>query len=331
MNGCHGSRIEHCISSERARAGVLAFLSMASVAAFAESYPAKPVRVIVPAQAGGAADVVARKIGAKLTDLWHQQIVVDNRIGVVGAEIAAHAPADGYTVLFTPDTLIMRESVYTKLPYRTLSDFDAVTLAVLQPNVMVVQPSLPVKTVKEFVALAKAKPGELLYGSAGSGTPQHMAGELFRLLAKVDIVHVPYKGVPQAITDVMGGRVHCAFGSPVSVLPHVRENRLRLLAVTTARRAASLPDVPTMAEAGVPGYEFTGWLGLLAPKDTPRAIVRQLHRETARIVNEADVKQLLVTSGTEPVGNTPEEFAALLKSELAKWTKVARQAGIKAD
>jgi len=313
------------------RTNLLVFLSLISSAAFAQSYPGKPLRVIVPAQAGGAADVVARKLGAKLTEVWRQQVVVDNRIGVVGAEIAAHAPPDGYTVLFSPDTLIMRESVYTKLPYRTLRDFDPVTLAVLQPNVMVVQPSLPAKTVQEFITLARAKPGQLMYGSAGNGTPQHMAGELFRILAKVDIVHIPYKGVPQAVTDLMGGRVQCAFGSPLSVLPHVRENRLRLLAVTTARRAASLPDVPTMAEAGVPGYEFTGWLGVFVPKATPRAIIDKLHRETARLVHDLDVKQLLVTSGTEPVGNTPGEFAALLKSEIAKWTKVAKEAGIKVD
>jgi tripartite-type tricarboxylate transporter receptor subunit TctC len=233
--------------------------------------------------------------------------------------------------LFTPDSLIMRESVYAALPYKTLRDFAPVTLAVRQPSVMVVQPSLPARTVQEFIALAKAKPGQLNYGSAGNGTPQHMAGELFRLLAKVDIVHIPYKGVPQAVTDLIGGRVQCAFGSPVSVLPHVRENRLRLLAVTTAQRSPNLPDVPTIAESGVPGYDFTGWLGLVAPRGTPRGIVDTLQRETARIVHEPDVKQLLTTGGTEPVGNAPDEFAAFLKSELARWTRVAKEAGIKPD
>ena len=313
------------------QARVVALLLAGASAAFAQSYPSKPVRIIVPSQAGGAADVVARKIGGKLTETWRQQVVVDNRIGVVGAEITAQAPPDGYTVLFTPDSLIMRESVYAALPYQTLRDFAPVTLAVRQPSVMVVQPSLPARTVQEFIALAKAKPGQLNYGSAGNGTSQHMAGALFRVLAKIDIVHIPYKGVPQAVTDLIGGHVQCTFGSPVSVLPHVRENRLRLLAVTTAQRSPNLPDVPTIAESGVPGYDFTGWLGIVVPKGTPRSIVDTLQRETARIVHEPDVKQLLTTGGTEPVGNAPDEFAAFLKSELARWTRVAKEAGIKPD
>ena len=301
------------------------------IAATAQTFPAKPLRVIVPSQAGGAADVVARKIGARLTAAWHEAVVVDNRIGVVGVELAAQAAADGHTILFTPDSLIMREAVYPDLTYRTLRDFAPVTLAVLQPNVMVVQPALPARTVQEFIALAKTKPGQLNYGSAGNGTAQHLAGELFRVLAKIDIVHIPYKGVPQAVTDLIGGRVQCTFGSPVSVLPHVRENRLRLLAVTTAQRSRLMPDVPTMAEAGVAGYEFTGWLGMFVPAGTPRPTIDKLQRETARIVHESDVAQLLATGGTEAVGNRPDEFAASLKTEIARWTRVAREAGIKAD
>jgi tripartite-type tricarboxylate transporter receptor subunit TctC len=311
---------------------MLGLVGLAGVSmAFAQSFPDKPLRVIVPAQAGGAADVVMRKIGAKMTEVWRQQIVVDNRIGVVGVEIAAQAAPNGYTIMFTPDSLILREAVYEVPPYRTLRDFAPVTLAVLQPQVMVVQPSLPVRTLQEFIALARAKPGQLNYGSAGNGTVQHLAGELLNMLAKINLVHVPYKGVPQAVTDVIGGHVQCTFGSPVGVLPHVRENRLRLLAVTSAQRSPTLPDVPTIAESGVPGYGFTGWLGMFAPKGTPRSIVEKLQRETARIVREPDVKQLLAMSGTEPLGNTPDQFETSLKTEIARWTQVAREAGVKVD
>lgn len=299
--------------------------------AIAAPYPDKPLRIIVPAQAGGAADVVARKMGARLTDVWKQSVVVDNRIGVVGAELAMQAPADGHTLLFSPDSLIMREAVYRNLPYRTLRDFQPVTLAVVQPNVLLAHVGLPIRNVPELLAAARAKPGQYLYGSAGNGTAQHMAGELFKLLARVDLVHVPYKGVPQSITDLIGGRVHLAFGSPVTALPHVRENRLRLLAATTPRRLGSLPDVPTIAESGVPGYDFTGWLALFAPRGTPAATVQKIQREVVRIVHEPDVSQLLASGGTEPLGNTPEAFTALLKTEIARWTKVAQDARITAE
>jgi tripartite-type tricarboxylate transporter receptor subunit TctC len=311
---------------------VLGFLaSVTSSLALAQSFPDKPLRVIVPAQAGGAADVVMRKIGAKMTEAWRQQVVIDNRPGVVGVDIAAHAAPNGYTIMFTPDSLILREAVYEVPPYRTLRDFAPVTLAVLQPQVMVVQASLPVRNVQEFIALARAKPGQLNYGSAGNGTVQHLAGELLNMLGGIKLVHVPYKGVPQAITDVIGGHVQCAFGSPVGVLPHARENRLRLLAVTSARRAAALPDVPTIAESGVPGYGFTGWLGMFAPKGTPVTIVDTLRRETVRTIREPDVKQLLEVGGAEPLANTPAEFEASLRDEIARWTQVAKKAGIKVE
>jgi tripartite-type tricarboxylate transporter receptor subunit TctC len=312
-------------------AAVALACALAVPAACAQSYPSRPLRVLVPAQAGGAADVVARKLGVKMTEVWRQQVVIDNRIGVVGVEIAARAAADGYTLMFTPDSLILREAVYEAPPYRTLRDFAPVTLAVLQPQLMVVQPSLPARTVQEFIALARTKPGQLNYGSAGNGTVQHLAGELLNTMARIKLVHVPYKGVPQAVTDVIGGHVQCTFGSPVGVLPHVRENRLRLLAVTSSQRSATLPEVPTIAESGVPGYGFTGWLGMFAPRATSRAVIDQVQREIARIVHDADVRQLLAVSGTEPLANTPDQFEASLKTEIARWTKVAREAGIKVD
>jgi tripartite-type tricarboxylate transporter receptor subunit TctC len=307
-------------------------------AAFALAAPAhaqtprgKPIRIVVGAQAGGAADVVARRMGVKLTEMRGQQVVIDNRIGVVGAEITTQAAPDGSTMLFSPDSIIMREAVYEKTSYKTLRDLQPVTIAVVQPNVLAVHANLAAKTVADLVALAKAKPGQINYGSAGNGSAQHMAGELLRLLAKIDVVHVPYKGVPQATADLIGGRVDYVFGSPVSLLPHARENRVRLLAVTTPKRAASLPDVPTVAESGVPGYEYIGWLGMFVPKATPRPVVDKLHADIARIVHEADVKQLIVAGGTEPLANTPDEFTAKLKSEIPRWTRIAREAGIKAD
>ena len=318
----------------RARLAASALVALTIIPAplaLAQPTRGKPIRIVVGAQAGGAADVIARRMGARLTELREQQVVIDNRIGVVGAEITSQAAPDGHTMLFSPDSIIMREAVYANTPYKTLRDLQPVTIAVLQPNVIVVNTSVPAKSIQELVALAKAKPGELNYGSAGNGSAQHMAGELFRLLAGIQVVHVPYKGVPQATADLIGGRVQYIFGSPVSLLPHVRENRVRLLAVTTARRAAALPDVPTVAEAGVKGYEYTGWLGMFLPRATPRPVVDALHADIARIVREADVKQLITSGGTEPLANSPDEFTAKLRVEIPRWARVAREANIKAD
>jgi len=297
----------------------------------AQQYPARPVRVIVPSQAGGGADIVARAIAQKLSEAWGQPVVVDNRIGVVGAESAARAMPDGYTIMFTTSALAVREAVYRRLPYSSVRDFQAVSQAVTQSNLLVTNPQLPVRNVRELIALAKAKPGQLNYGSGGNGTSNHLAGELFRLLAGIDVVHVQYKGVPAALTDTIAGRMHYTIGSPVSTLPHVKDGRLRLLAVTTAKRTPALPDVPTVAEAGVPGYEFTGWMGLLAPRAVPRPIVAQLHGQMVRIVSLPDVKQRFQLDAAEPVGNSPEQFQAFLASEIARWTKVAKAAGIRAD
>ncbi|HEV7801266.1 MAG TPA: tripartite tricarboxylate transporter substrate binding protein [Burkholderiales bacterium] len=304
---------------------------LAAAPAVAQVPRGNPMRIIVGAQAGGAADVVARRVGVRLTEMRNQQVVVDNRIGVVGAEITAQAAPDGNTMLFSPDSIIMREVVYEKTAYKTLRDFQPVTLAVVQPNALAVHANLPVKSVQELVALARSKPGQINYGSAGNGSAQHMAGELFRLLAKINVVHVPYKGVPQATADLIGGRVEYVFGSPVSLLPHAKENRVRLLAVTTPKRATSLPDVPTVAESGVPGYEYIGWLGMFVPRATPRAIVDRLQADIARIVHEGDVRQLITSGGTEPLANTPDEFTAKLRSEIPRWARVVKEAGIRVD
>jgi tripartite-type tricarboxylate transporter receptor subunit TctC len=296
-----------------------------------QAYPARPVRVIVPSQAGGGADIVARALAQKLTESWSQQVVVDNRIGIAGAESAARATPDGYTLMLTTSALAVRESVYQKLPYNTLRDFQPVTQVVAQSNVLVATPSLPVASVKELVALARAKPGQLNYGSGGNATSNHLAGELFRILAGINVVHIPYKGVPQALTDLVAGRIQFSFSSPVSSLPQVKDGKLRLLAVTTARRAPALPEVPTIAEAGVPGYEFTGWMGVLAPAGVPRGIVVKLHHDIKRIAHLPDVKQRFAVDAADPVGSTPEEFTAYLRSEIARWTKVVKAANIRVD
>jgi len=310
---------------------VAAGFALCAAQVFAQPYPARPVRVIVPSQAGGGADIVARTVAQKLTENWGQQVVVDNRIGIAGAESAARATPDGYTIMLTTSALAVRESVYQKLPYNTLRDFQPVTQVVTQSNVLVTSPSFPARSVRELIALAKAKPGQLNYGSSGNATSNHLAGELFRILAGIDVVHVPYRGVPLALADLMAGRLQYSFGSSVATLPQVNVGKLRLLAVTTARRAPALPDVPTIAEAGLPGYEFTGWMGVLVPVGVPRSIVNRLHDDIKRIAHLPDVKQRFAVDAADPVGSTPEEFAAFLRSEIARWTKVVKAAGIKAD
>jgi tripartite-type tricarboxylate transporter receptor subunit TctC len=286
--------------------------------------------VIVPSQAGGGADIVARMIGQKLTDAWGQQVVIDNRIGAVGAEIAAKAPPDGQTLMFTTSALSVREALYAKPGYDTKRDFQPVTQVLSQSNVLVVHPSLAVTTVPQLIALAKSKPGQLNYGSGGNGTSNHLAGVLFQMLAGIDVVHVPYKGVPAALIDTVAGRMHYTIGSPVSTLPHVKEGRLRLIAVTTPKRSPTLPNVPTIAES-LPGYEFTGWMGFFAPIKVARPIVDKLYRETRRIVYLPDVKQKLQLDAAEPVGSTPTEFSAYVASELARWTKVVKAGRIKVE
>lgn len=305
--------------------------ALAAPVAFAQSYPTRPVRVIIPSQAGGGADIVARTIGQKLTAVLGQQFVIDNRIGIVGAQAVAEAAPDGYTLMFTTSALAVRASVYHKLPYDTLRDFQPVTQALSQSNVLVVHPSVPTKNVRELVALARSRPGQMNYGSGGNATSNHLAGELFKLLAKIDVVHIPYRGVPLAISDLMAGRVDYLFGSPVSTLPQVKAGKLRLLAVTTPQRTPALPDVPTVAEAGVPGYAFTGWMGFFAPAKTPRAIVERLHAETVKILGQPEIRRRLLIEAADPVGSSPAEFTAFLKEEIARWTRVAREAQIKVD
>lgn len=317
-----------------ARLGGFLLLSLlGSGVTYAQTYPSRPVRFIVPLSAG-AADTLARTIGVKLTETWGQQVVVENRPGAgttIGTELAAKAPPDGHTLLMATFSHAVNATFYRKLPYDTLKDLSAVTLVASAPNVLVVHPSLPVRSIKELVALARSRPGQLNFSSAGNGSSSHMGGELFKSLAKVDIVHVPYKGAAPAMVDLLGGHVHMTFDPLPSSLPHVRAGKLRALAVTSGKRSGAIPELPTVAEAGVAGYEISGWSGVLVPSGTPKQIVGQLHGEIMRIVNLPDVKDRFTGLGFETVGNTPDQFDAFIRSEIAKWGKVVREAKIYAD
>jgi len=299
-----------------------------------ESFPQRPVRWIAPFPPGGAADIVSRLLGQKLTEAWGQQIVVDNRPGAggnVGTELAARAAPDGYTVVLVPATFTTYPSLTKKPAYDPLKDFLPITLVSYSPLVLVVNPSLPVKGVQDLISLVKAKPGKFNYASSGIGASAHMAAELFKSMTKTNIVHVPYKGQPQAIFDLISGRVQIMFPNiPVS-LPHIKAGRLRALAVSTAKRSALLPELPTISESGLNGFEVTQWSGLMAPAGTPKAIVDKYQRDIATALKLPDVRQSLRSQGFEAVGNTPGEFSDYIKVEIAKWAKVIREAGIHAD
>jgi tripartite-type tricarboxylate transporter receptor subunit TctC len=320
------------------RGSLLAVLLSALAAANAfgqpQQYPTKPIRVLVGFPPGGNSDFVARVVARGLGDLWGQQAIVENRPGAGGniaAEMVAKAPPDGHTLLLAVFAHTVNPSLYSKLPFDPLKDFAPILLCASAANVLVVHPSLPVKSVKEMIALAKAKPGAITYASAGNGTASHLAGELLRMLSGIDIVHVPYRGTGPAHTDLMGGRVTMLFGVMAGTLPSVRAGRLRALAVTTLKRWPGAAEVPTMSEAGVSGFELNSWSGLLAPAGTPRGIVMRLNTEVARLLHTSETRERLYAFGAEPAENTPEEFAAYLGSELAKWAKVVKAAGIKAE
>ena len=308
----------------------LAFLS---AGAWAQAYPTKPVRIVVPFAPGGSTDVTARILAQKLTDAWRQQVIVDNRAGAggnIGAEAVAKAAPDGYTLLLaTTGVMAINHRLYRNLPYDSLRDFAPVTQIGALPLILIVHPSLPARSVKELIALAKQRPGQLSYASSGVGSATHMTTELFRMMTGVDIVHVPYKGSGQAMTDLIGGQVGVAFDQITSSLPHVQAGKLRALAVTSARRFPSVPDLPSVAEAGVPGYESVSWNGIAAPAATPRDIVNRIQAEVARALQAPDMKERFLKDGIEGIGSTPEQFAAHIRAERAKWEKVVEAAGIK--
>ena len=302
--------------------------------ASAQSYPAKAVRIVVPFPPGAGADIVTRLIAAKLGSAFGQQFVVDNRAGAaghIGAEVAAHAAPDGYTLLSTPASIVISRSLYPKLNYDIEKDLDPVVLIASAPFVLVVHPSLPARNVRELIALARAKPGELYYASTGNGGTPHLATEIFKMQAKIDIVHVPYKGTPPAVTDLLSGQVQLMFANTLSVLPHVRSGRLRALAISSIKRSAAAPELPTVAESGMPGFDVSTWFGMLAPRGTPKEIIDRLDGEVRKIVQMADIRARLISQGADPIGSTPEEFRAYLKSELVKWEKAVKAVGVRIE
>ena len=304
------------------------------VSVTAQSYPARPIRLIVPFPPGGGTDTMARVIGPKLGEALGQQVVPENRGGAganIGAEIAAKSPPDGYTLMLATITNAIGASLYSKLNYDLVRDFATITQLATTPHILVVHPSVPVKSVKEFVTLAKAKPGELAYSSSGSGSAAHLAGELFNSLTGVKTTHVPYKGGGPSMIALVGGEVSLAFATMPSAIGYVRSGRLRGIAVTTERRSPSAPELPTIAETGVAGYEAGSWYGLSAPAGTSKEIIARLHAETIKVTGLTDVKERLFNAGFEIVTSNPEQFAAFTRNEIQKWGKIVRAAGLRVD
>ncbi len=313
----------------------LALLGLVSTSVQAQNYPNKPIRLIVPFPPGGGNDVIARLIAQKLSDRFGQQVVVDNKAGangIVGLQALMQSPADGYTLaVAAAGPMAVNPSLYDKLPYDPIKDFSPITNMVNYPLLLVVHPSVPVKTTLDLVNLAKAKPQQLFFASPGSGNSGHLAGELFNAMAHVQTVHVPYKGQGPALADLLTGQVQMLYSSIPSVLPQVKSGQLNALAVGSAKRLPSLPDIPTIAETGVPGYEAYSWVGIVAPAKTPKAIVTRLNQEIVDILKQKDVAEKLNQQGALPVGDTPEQFGAYIKAEIDKWGAVVRAANIKAD
>lgn len=305
-----------------------------STAAPGQGYPVKPVRIIVPFPPGAGPDIVARTVGQKLTERWGQQIVVDNRPGGGGniaTELVARAIPDGYTLLLASNHFTINPSLFSKIPYDPVRDFVPVTLAAATPNMLVVHPSLPVKSVSDLIALAKAKPDQLNFSSGGNGSVGHMAAEMFNTAARVRMVHIPYKGPVLAITALLNGEASVGFLIAPAALPLVKSGRLRALAVTGKRRAPAAPELPTVAEAGLPGYEIVAWQGIFAPAATPSDIVKKIYSDVITALNAPEIKRALTAQGLETIASTPEEFSAYVEEDLLKWAKVVKQANVRVD
>jgi len=303
--------------------------------AAAQTYPAKPVRFIVPFPPGGSADILARAIGQKAGDGLGQQLVVENRPGAgtaIGTEALAKSAPDGYAIMIgTVSSHAINPALNPKLPFDPVKDFTPVSLVASIPFAMIVHPSVPAKSVQEFVALARAKPGTLNYSSAGNGTSNHLAGELLRSMTGIDVVHIPYKGSAPALNDLLAGQISLMFDLVLTAAPHVKSGAARGLAVTGAQRSSVLPDLPTVAESGLPGYEVSAWFGIFAPAGIPQPVVQRLNAEFVKALQQPDLRERLASQGAEPLTSTPEEFAAYLRAEIDKWAKVVKAAGMKAD
>jgi tripartite-type tricarboxylate transporter receptor subunit TctC len=318
----------------------LKWLATAAIAAVplsvaAADYPARAIRMVVPFPAGGTTDILGRIAGQKITEALGQQVIIDNRGGAggnIGTELVAKAPPDGYTLLTDPgSTLTINPHAYSKLGFDPVKDFAPITILAEVPNILEVHPALPVKNVKELIALAKSKPGQINYASTGAGQSTHLSMELFKSMAHIDINHIPYKGSAPALVDLIGGQVTVMFDNMPTSLPHVKAGKLRALAVSTTKRSFALPQLPTVAESGLPGFEVSVWFAVLAPAATPRDIVQKLNAVLVKALQSPDVKQRLAEQGAEPVGNTPEQFAATIQRDLAKWAKVVKDANVKLD
>jgi tripartite-type tricarboxylate transporter receptor subunit TctC len=314
---------------------VLALLAACAAPAAAQTFPAKPIRVIVPSPPGDGSDVMARLIGEKLTAAWGQQVVVDNRPGAggrIGTEVAAKAPADGYTwIMGNAGSHGINGGLYRNLPYDLEKDFAPITQIMRAPNALVVNPSVGVSSVAELIALLKKNPGKYSYGSGGNGSSAHLSAELFKSMAGVDIVHVPYKGATLALTDLIAGNIVMFMGNLPPAMGHIKAGRIKALAVTTLTRSKLVPELPTVDESGLKGFETVAWFGLLAPAGTPAAVIQRTRDEVARILQTEELRARIDSLGGEPVGNTPQEFAAIISRDVAKWRRLVDQAGIKAD
>lgn len=313
---------------------ILIAATVAIRTAAAQSYPTKSVRMLVPFPPGGGTDFMARLIGRHLTEKWGQTVVIENRPGasmMIASEIVAKAPPDGYTIIMSSSNHTINPSLYPKIPYDTVKDFAPVTQVATSPFLLVVHPSLPVKTTRELIALARARQGQLTYASSGTGGPQQLAGELFKTMAKVDITHVPYKGTGPAEVDLVGGHVQVMFATIISAAPQVAAGKMRALAITSKERSSAFPDLPTVSEAALKGYEATSWWGVLAPGRTPLEVINKLNVDIVGVLQLTEPRGRITALGGEPVGNTPQQFAALLHEELGKWAKVIKEANIKID
>jgi tripartite-type tricarboxylate transporter receptor subunit TctC len=310
-----------------------AALGLAATPAAAQNYPSKPVRIIAPFPAGGSSDLVARILAQKLTEMNGQQFLVDNRPGsggTLGTEIAARSPADGYTLSVGNISPLAVNAALRKLAYDPVNDFAPIALSATGTTALVVHPSLPVRSVKDIITLAKSRPGQLNYGSGGSGTPAHLTGELFRHMAKVNIVHVPYKGTGQSVNDLIAGHIQLIFGSMPVALPHVKTGRLRGIAVTSEKRSSLAPELPAVAET-IPGFQFDSWWGLVAPAKTPNDIIMKLNGQLLQIVKQQDVKERFAALGLEPAGTSPQQYATFIKSEIDKVARIAKAIGLKPE
>ena len=317
----------HCIAA--------AALSLLPTWGMAQStFPSRPVRFIITFTPGALNDLIGRTLSPKLGEIWGQQVVVDNRPGggtIIGTELAARAPADGHTMLLGGFALVVNPFVYPKLPYDTMKDLAPVSMIASSPYVLVISPTLPAKSVKEFVAVAKARPGQLAYGTTGIGGTSHLMGEMLKSMAGIDVIHVPYKGLAPALTDLFANQVHFSFGSWSTVGQHVKTGRLRAIAVTSSKRAQSTPELPTIAEEGYPGYEAIPWFGILLPAGAPKPLVNRMRSDIVKALASSEVRDRFAAQGVETAGTTPEEFATFMKLELNRWGKIVKQAGVKPE